>query len=57
MASQLNGPGSVRVAPGTLVINADRTSDQRRVLTIVNTGDRPIQIGSHIHLRRRQRGA
>ncbi len=50
MASQLNGPGSVRVAPGTLVINADRTSDQRRVLTIVNVGDRPIQIGSHIHL-------
>ena len=50
MASQLNGPGSVRVAAGTLVINADRTSDQRRVLTIVNIGDRPIQIGSHIHL-------
>lgn len=50
MASQTRGPGAVRVAEGTVTINADRTPDQRRTLVIVNTGDRPIQIGSHIHL-------
>lgn len=33
-----------------LVLNADRTADQRRTIVIVNTGDRPVQIGSHIHL-------
>jgi urease subunit beta len=41
------GPGAVRVAPGSLELNAGLA---RRVLVIVNTGDRPIQIGSHIHL-------
>jgi len=41
------GPGAVRVAPGSLELNAGRP---RRSLVIVNTGDRPIQIGSHIHL-------
>jgi urease subunit beta len=44
------GPGAVRVAPGTLELNADRRSDERGELTFVNTADRPIQIGSHIHL-------
>jgi urease beta subunit len=41
------GPGAVRVAPGSLELNAGRA---RRELVIVNTGDRPVQIGSHIHL-------
>lgn len=50
MASQSSGPGAVRVASGVLVLNAERGPDQRRSLVIVNTGDRPIQIGSHIHL-------
>jgi urease subunit beta len=50
MASIFSGPGAVRVAPGVLYLNADRTPDQRRRLLIVNTGDRPVQIGSHIHL-------
>lgn len=50
MASQSRGPGAVRVAEGTLEINADRTPEQRRTIVIVNTGDRPVQIGSHIHL-------
>jgi urease subunit beta len=44
------GPGAVRVAPGSIVLNADRTDDERLTLVIVNTGDRPIQIGSHLHL-------
>ena len=34
----------------TLEINADRTDDERGTLVIVNTGDRPVQIGSHLHL-------
>lgn len=50
MSSQSQGPGSIKVAEGTLVINADRTPEQRRTIVIVNTGDRPVQIGSHIHL-------
>jgi urease subunit beta len=50
MANQPHGPGAVRVADGTLVINADRTDEERRTLVMLNTGDRPIQIGSHIHL-------
>ena len=41
------GPGAVRVAEGTIVLNAGRA---RSRLVILNTGDRPIQIGSHIHL-------
>lgn len=50
MSGQTRGPGAVRVAEGHLVINADRTPDQRRTIVVVNTGDRPVQIGSHIHL-------
>jgi urease beta subunit len=45
-----NGPGAIRVAPGELELNADRGPDERGELTFVNTADRPIQIGSHIHL-------
>ena len=50
MGSSTRGPGAVRVAEGTLVLNADRTPEQRRTIIVVNTGDRPVQIGSHIHL-------
>lgn len=50
MGVQSHGPGAVRVADGTVVINADRGPEQRRSVVIVNTGDRPVQIGSHIHL-------
>jgi urease beta subunit len=50
MSSQSQGPGAIKVAEGTLVLNADRTPEQRRTVVIVNTGDRPVQIGSHIHL-------
>lgn len=44
------GPGAIRVAPGELELNADRGPDERGELTFTNTADRPIQIGSHIHL-------
>lgn len=43
-------PGAIRVAPGTIRLNADRSDDERLRLVVVNTGDRPIQIGSHLHL-------
>jgi urease subunit beta len=44
------GPGAIRCAPGTHTLNADRTPEERRTLVVTNTGDRPVQIGSHIHL-------
>ncbi|MGW4231055.1 urease subunit beta [Streptomyces sp. NPDC004980] len=39
-------PGEIRTGSGVLEINAGR--EVRRV-TVVNDGDRPIQIGSHLH--------
>jgi len=50
MAGLPTGPGAIRCAPGTLELNADRTPEERRTIVILNTGDRPVQIGSHIHL-------
>ena len=43
-------PGAIRVRPGELEINADRTPDERSELRFTNTADRPIQVGSHLHL-------
>jgi urease beta subunit len=45
-----SGPGAIKVAPGELELNADRGPGERAQLTFTNTADRPIQIGSHIHL-------
>jgi urease subunit beta len=45
-----SGPGAIRVQPGWLEINTDRTPAERTKLTFTNTADRPIQVGSHIHL-------
>jgi urease subunit beta len=39
-------PGEIITAEGTLELNAGR---QVRTLTVANTGDRPIQVGSHYH--------
>src|SRR5215467_4627577 len=39
-------PGEVFPAPGEIVCNARATAISLRV---VNTGDRPIQVGSHYH--------
>jgi len=50
VSSQSNGPGAIRVAEGVVEINADRGPDERGSLVILNTGDRPVQIGSHFHL-------
>ena len=44
------GPGAIRTVPGVIELNADRTEAERIELVIVNTGDRPVQIGSHLHL-------
>ena len=39
-------PGELVTAPGSLDLNAGR---ERRVLRVLNMGDRPIQVGSHFH--------
>ena len=39
-------PGELRVADGELELNAGR---ERVTLRVVNTGDRPVQVGSHVH--------
>lgn len=39
-------PGEIVVAEGDIELNADRSSRQ---LLVANTGDRPIQVGSHFH--------
>ena len=43
------GPGAVRVAPGTVREHGSLPT-AASTLVIVNTGDRPVQIGSHLHL-------
>jgi urease beta subunit len=50
MAASSTGPGAVRTVEGSIVLNADRTDEERISLVVVNTGDRPVQIGSHLHL-------
>ena len=45
-----DGPGAVRTREGTVVLNGDRTPAERLTLVVENTGDRPVQIGSHLHL-------
>ncbi len=45
-----SGPGAIRTAEGTIDLNADRKPHERIELVITNTGDRPVQIGSHLHL-------
>jgi len=39
-------PGEFMTAAGELALNADRATCR---LTVANTGDRPIQVGSHYH--------
>ncbi|MEV4000173.1 urease subunit beta [Streptomyces halstedii] len=40
-------PGEIRTGSGILEINAGR---EIRHTTVVNDGDRPIQVGSHLHM-------
>lgn len=49
-AGRALGPGAVRTREGMVALNADRRPDERLTLVIENTGDRPVQIGSHLHL-------
>lgn len=39
-------PGEIKVAPGEILLNEKRKTTQ---LKVTNTGDRPIQVGSHFH--------
>ena len=39
-------PGEYITAKGSIKINAGRKT---AVLTVVNMGDRPVQVGSHFH--------
>ena len=39
-------PGEIITQPGTIELNADRDTIE---IEVANTGDRPIQIGSHFH--------
>ena len=39
-------PGEVFSAQGDIILNADR---QAITLLVANTGDRPVQVGSHYH--------
>ena len=45
-----SGPGAFRIRPGMHILNADRADNERIRLIFVNTGDRPVQLGSHLHL-------
>jgi urease subunit beta len=39
-------PGQIMPAPGSITLNAGRDAI---TLTVANTGDRPVQVGSHYH--------
>jgi urease subunit beta len=39
-------PGEILTATGTIELNSDRPT---LTISVANTGDRPIQIGSHYH--------
>jgi urease subunit beta len=39
-------PGEILAEPGSIEINAGR---ERVTVRVANTGDRPIQVGSHYH--------
>jgi len=39
-------PGEMKVAPGDVLLNEKRKTAR---LKVTNTGDRPIQVGSHYH--------
>ena len=39
-------PGELQLATGDIELNAGR---EKRTLIVANTGDRPIQVGSHYH--------
>jgi urease beta subunit len=46
-AAEVVVPGEVLAAEGTITLNEGAP---RTTVTVVNTGDRPVQVGSHFHL-------
>jgi urease subunit beta len=40
-------PGEITGPDGTLTLNVGLRADR---ITVLNTGDRPVQVGSHFHL-------
>lgn len=46
-------PGEYRTQPGEIELNAGRATIR---LIVVNTGDRPVQVGSHFHFFEVNRG-
>ena len=55
MTAAEDGPGPARRAapPGEIVVGTEpvelNPGRERITLTVINTGDRPIQVGSHYH--------
>ena len=41
-------PGEIVAAPGEIALRAGRA---RTTVVVANTGDRPVQVGSHAHFR------
>lgn len=39
-------PGEYQIQPGTISLNESRTTCK---VTVANSGDRPVQVGSHYH--------
>jgi urease subunit beta len=39
-------PGEIQAAPGEIELNAGRRTIE---ISVTNTGDRPVQVGSHYH--------
>lgn len=39
-------PGEMRIQPGDVILNDGR---ETKLISVSNTGDRPIQVGSHYH--------
>ncbi|MFA5495997.1 MAG: urease subunit beta [Porticoccaceae bacterium] len=39
-------PGEIQTRPGDIAVNAER---ETRTVAVANSGDRPIQVGSHYH--------
>ena len=46
-------PGEIMTAPGTIILNEGRETIE---LEVANTGDRPVQVGSHYHFHETNEG-
>ena len=48
-SSSDSGPGAIRTGDGMVRLN-ERPNGERIDLVLLNAGDRPLQVGSHLHL-------